>query len=459
MVHYDYDVIVAGAGPGGCVAAIKLAQAGHRVALFDSSDETTLGKPIIIEAERSIFPIVGVDMPAGDMVPYHAGCLRYISPRGKEVFSIGNKENATPIGMYLDRYVRTLLEAARRSGASFFGGHRVIAPLISSGRAAGIEFESSKGKGAATARITIDSTGFNATLVRVLPQDTGFEFPDDDRHVVSAANSFNETIPSAAEEAVRSGRHGDEEVRTRLGDYGPYSTVYSFLSTRKNRAYILIGLKKALEKSITAGQAVDNFINDAGWFGRKIHGGKGYIRIRHSLDKLVADGFMAVGEAACMVFPMHGSGVASSMYAGLLAAKTASRALFSDDTTVRALWPYSAEYQTTRGRLLAAYDVTRLTIDMFKENDVADMMESGLLNKEDIVNGLLISDPLISPATLPERIMGMARHPRFIPVLAGMGMTLNSVLSHYKKYPNEYDPAAFNSWRRRKKTLFSRLQG
>jgi flavin-dependent dehydrogenase len=455
----DYDVIVAGAGPGGCVAAMKLAQAGHRVALFDSSEESTLGKPIIIETERSIFPIAGVDAPAGDMVPYHAECIRYISPRGKEVFSIDGRGNGTPIGMYLDRYTRALLEKAVRSGVTFLGGHRVIAPAVSSGRVTGIKFASSKGEGTATAKITIDATGFNASLVRALPEDAGFEFPGDDRHVVSAENSFNETIPGAAEEAVRLGRHGDEEVRTRLGDYGPYSTVYSFLSTRKNRAYILIGLKKTVEGRITAGRAIDDFIRDAGWFGRKIHGGSGCIRIRHSLDKLVADGFMAIGEAACMVFPMHASGVASSMYAGLIAAKTASGALFSGDTSERALWPYSAEYQTTRGRRLAAYDVTRLTIDTFTENDVADMMESGLLNKEDIMNGLLVSDPVITAATLPERIRGMARHPRFIPVLAGMGLTLNSVLSHYRKYPKEYNPAAFDSWRCRKKALFRRLLG
>jgi flavin-dependent dehydrogenase len=164
---------------------------------------------------------------------------------------------------------------------------------------------------------------------------------------------------------------------------------------------------------------------------------------------------MVVGEAACMVFPMHSSGVASSMYAGLLAAKTASKALNSGDTTAGALWPYSAEYQLSRGRRLAAYDVTRLTIDTFTETDVSDMLESGLMNKEDMINGLLINDPVISRATLPERIKGMARYPRFIPSLARMGLSLNSVLAHYKKYPKEFSPAAFDSWRQKKKALFN----
>ncbi len=459
MAHNDYDVIVAGAGPGGCVAAMKLAQAGHRVALFDSSDEDRLGKPIIVEVERSIFPLAGVDAPSGDMVPYHARGMRYISARGRKAFSLEDKENRLPVSLYQDRYVRSLLEKVIRSGAVFVGGQRVVAPVLSSGRVIGVETGSAKGGGIHTAKITIDATGFQAALVRALPEEWGFEFPDDERHVVSAENSYNEIVRDAAEMAVRQGQHADDEVWVRLGDYGPYSTVFSYLSVKRDRAYILVGLKKALENKITAGQAVDKFISDAGWFGKKLHGGSGYIRIRHSLDRLVADGFMAIGEAACMVFPMHASGVASSMYAGLLAAKTASRALASGDTSARALWPYSAEYQLTRGRRLAAYDVTRLTIDTFTEDDVADMLESGLLHKEDMVNGLLISDPVISPATLPERLKGMARHPRFIPALARMGLTLNSVLAHYKKYPGEYNPASFDSWQRKNKELFSHWLG
>jgi digeranylgeranylglycerophospholipid reductase len=459
MARYDYDVIVAGAGPGGCIAAMKLAQAGHRVALFDSSDERTLGKPVIIEAERAIFPIVGVEAPSGDMVPYHARGMRYISARGKEAFSLDDKESRLPVSLYQDRYVRTLLETAIRSGVMFFGGHRVIAPVLSSARVTGIETESAKESAFYAAKIIIDATGFQAALVRALPEETGFEFPEDERHVVSAENSYHETISEAAERAVRLGLHADDEVLTRLGNYGPYSTVFSYLSTIRNRAYILVGLKKSMENRITARQAVNRFIDNAGWFGKKLHGGSGYIRIRHSLDKLVADGFMVVGEAACMVFPMHGSGVASSMYAGLLAAKTASQALLTGDTTERALWPYSAQYQATRGRKLAAYDVTRLAIDAFTENDVADMLESGLMHKEDMVNGLLISEPVISPATLPERIKGMARYPRFIPTIARMGFSLNSVLAHYKKYPREYRPASFDSWRQKKKALFSHWLG
>jgi flavin-dependent dehydrogenase len=459
MAHYDYDVIVAGAGPGGCVAAMKLAQAGHRVALFDSSDENTLGKPIIVEVERAIFPIAGVDAPSGDMVPYHARGMRYISSRGREAFNLDDKENRLPVSLYQDRYVRCLLKRAVRSGVIFFSGHKVTAPVLSSGRVIGIETGSAKGGSIHTAKITIDATGFQAALVRALPEESGFEFPEDERHVVSAENSYNEIERVAAEAAVKQGHHADDEVWTRLGNYGSYSTVFSYLSTKRNRAYILVGLKKSMENRITAKEAVNRFINDAGWFGKKLHGGAGYIRIRHSLDKLVADGFIVVGEAACMVFPLHGSGVASSMYAGLLAAKTASKSLVSGDTTARALWPYSAEYQLTRGRRLAAYDVTRLTIDTFTENDVADMLESRLMHKEDMVNGLLISDPVISPATLPERIKGMTRYPRFIPALIRMGLSLNSVLAHYKKYPVEYSPAAFDSWQRKKKALFSHWLG
>jgi flavin-dependent dehydrogenase len=459
MGAYDYDVIVAGAGPGGCVAAMKLAQAGHRVGLFDSMEAENLGKPIIIEAERTVFPAVGVDMPSGDMVPYHPEAMRYISPKGKTVFRLEDPYNRLPIALFQDRYVRGLLRKAVRSGVIFNGGCRVLSPLLENGAVCGINVATSKGESEVRAKITIDATGFSATLTRALPDEHGFDFPEEERHIVSAENSWHETVPEKAKEAVANGIHADNEVLTRLGGFGSYSTVFSYLSAKRNRAYVLVGLKKSYEKNIPARQVLQNFINDSGWFGKKLHGGAGHIRIRHQLDRLISKGFMAVGEAACMVFPMHGSGLASALYAGMLSAKAASAALDANDFSERALWPYAAEYQLTRGYKFAAYSVTRLTIDTFTEENVADMMESGIMHPDDLKNGLMINEPVISPSSLPERILGMARHPSFIPLMAKMGIRLNAVLSHYKKYPIRYDREEFAKWREISRQLFRPIGG
>jgi len=459
MNGYDYDVAIAGAGPGGCVAAMKLSQAGWRVGLFDSAQAGTLGKPIIIEAERPVFATVGVDIPSGDMAPYHPDAMKIISSRNIEAFTLKDPDNKFPVALFQDRYVRYLLERAIHSGVIFNPGCRVEGPLLEDGRVIGMNISSSKGSGQVKAKITIDATGFPATLVRALPAEFGFEFPEASNHIVSAENSWHEAIPEKAGEAIRKGSHGENEVWTRLGGYGIYSTLFTYLSQKRNRAYVLVGVKKDYEKQMPANRILNKYIDEAGWFGKKLHGGAGYIRIRHQLDKLVDDGFMVIGEAACMVFPMHGSGLASSMYAGLLSAKAASGALRNNDVSKRALWPYSAQYQLTRGYKFAGYSVTRLSIDQLSPDKVADMMESGIMHPEDMKNGLMINDPVISPASLPERIKGLAKHPAFIPVMAKMGMTLNTVLAHYKKYPVKYDKAQFNDWRNKAAKLFEPLGG
>ena len=62
----EFDVVVAGAGPGGCMAARDLSRAGLKVGLFDTNDKENLSRPIVIEAEKAMFDTVGVRAPEGD---------------------------------------------------------------------------------------------------------------------------------------------------------------------------------------------------------------------------------------------------------------------------------------------------------------------------------------------------------------------------------------------------------
>ena len=453
----DYDVIIAGAGPGGCLAARDLARGGVSVGLFDASPEDRLGKPIIIEAERQIFERVGIDPPHKDLIPYHPERIRVFSSRSREAYRIDTKDGDLPVALYLDRFVQKLQGEAIRAGAKFHGGYWAIAPLCKAGRVEGVRFESSKGLQEIRSRIVIDATGFNASLTRRLPAEYGIVFPEDELHVVSAANHLHDIDPDAARAAVSRGLHGDEETRVGLGGYGSYSTVFSNLSLKDQRAYILVGLKKNYETTMPVSRAIERFREEQGYFRGEITGGAGLIRIHHSLDKLVANGFMAVGEAACQVVPIHGSGVASSLYAASLAARAALQALKNGDNSESALWPYAAEYQRTRGRILAVYDTVRLTTEKLTANDIADMLESGLMRKEDMLKGLLIQMPMPSVASIPSRLIGLLRHPRFFSKIADSGIALGKVRKHYDNYPQRYDSEKFLTWSNENKEIFGSL--
>ncbi len=450
----DFDVVVVGAGPGGCVAGRDLARAGFHVGLFDSDTRETLGKTIIIEAEKAMFDRVAVARPGADEVPYHPQSARIFSRRGKEAFEFHRE--IPSYGIYLDRLAKRLLADAEKSEAEFFGGYRAMQPVMTEGKIAGVAFEHGDRREEVRAKLVIDATGFNAALVRKLDPGLGIEFEEKSGDLVVAANQFCEIDPGKAELAVRTGKRRDNEVQNCLSPYGSYSTQYSHLSLADRRAYILVGLKADYDMP-TPSELIEQYKREQGWFGKPIYGGKGSIRIRHSLDRLVADGFMAIGEAASQVIPAHGSGVSSALYAGHLAAKAAIPALRSGKADTAALWPYARQYQSGRGAVLATLSAVRLMADSLSEDRLATMLEQGIMAEEDLYSALVPEFASISLRTLPQRILGFAKNPG---LLRPMARTLKAVATlrfHYSKYPKTYDPQEFAAWKQKTQRIFKSL--
>ena len=76
----------------------------------------------------------------------------------------------------------------------------------------------------------------------------------------------------------------------------------------------------------------------------------GNVPVALSPARLVADGFMLVGDAARQVDPLTGGGIINAMTAGRLAAKVAVEAIASGDTSASSLQRYEEEWNRTVGR-------------------------------------------------------------------------------------------------------------
>lgn len=449
----DFDVIVAGAGPAGCLTARDLARNGFQVGLFDAAVREKLGKPIIVEVEKSVFSKVGLTPPTGDEIPYHPKHARIFSSRGVEAFDV----NGIPtVALCLDRFAKKLVVEAEAEGVHFFSGHKARNTVRNGNRVCGAVFVHNRRRQEARARLVIDATGFEAALVRSLDPDLGMAFQEDPGDVVLAANYLYEIDPDRAAEAVSRGIHGDEELRISLGMFGSYSTEFSHLSLEKKQAYILIGHKADVDAP-PMHTLINRFKKGQGYYRKRILGDKGRIRIAHVLDRLVCNGFMAVGEAGSMVIPINGSGVSTALLAGQTAADTASRALALGPPSTETLWPFASAFHRGRGAILATFDVMRLAMENLNSEQVAELLESGLSGPEEFVNANLVRPLLLSPSRLPQQIRSLARHPDLIRPLVKAAITALAVHRHYRRYPATHEQTEFIAWKAKTRRLFSMM--
>ena len=93
-----------------------------------------------------------------------------------------------------------------------------------------------------------------------------------------------------------------------------------------------------------------------------------------------------MGDAACHVFPAHGSGIGLGLIAGTLLAETVAGADDCGDEST--LWNYQYRYQQRYGGTLAAFDAFRRMTTALGSDGVARMVHAGLLNEELTRSGL-----------------------------------------------------------------------
>lgn len=122
----EYDMVIAGAGPAGAAAAIKLARAGKRVALVDRAGfpraATGAGwlnlkaRPLLDELKAPLEDVLA--HPFQQVTFHNAELTKSSSPRLKD--SIGFLVDRT-------RFDNALVDAAQQAGAALHVGHEISA--------------------------------------------------------------------------------------------------------------------------------------------------------------------------------------------------------------------------------------------------------------------------------------------------------------------------------------------
>jgi geranylgeranyl reductase family protein len=441
-----FDVIVVGAGTGGCLAAKTTAEAGLKVCLIERKKREEIGEKICGDAMgEHHLKNLGLEKPQGGELEKRIEGIKIYSPDLETVFTIAHEDF---VGYLLNRrlFGQWLLKMALDEGAIFLDSTQCLEPMIEKGFVTGVSAKNLKtGKNIQLrGKVVLDATGFLAVIRRKLPKQMGIE---------------NEVANEDVEACYREIRQLRQEAENTK-----YCEIY-FNQNVTPGGYAWIFPKSGAKVNAGLGICMrGKFPNPKNQFYKHIltkpmfegslllNGGAWYDPTRKPLDNMVGNGIAIIGDAACLVNPIHGGGIGPSMLSGYLAGKTIIEALEKGDVSQKSLWSYNRKYMEMYGTKQAGLDVFRMLLLTSRDEDLSYGMKCRLLTEEDVLKAGLGEDFRLNITETAKRVFRGLGRLRFLNKLRLTANLIKQVQAHYRNYPET--PENFEGWRIKTEALF-----
>jgi len=337
-----WDVVVIGGGPGGLAAAGEAAKGGARVAVCERNAE--IGSPVRTTGGSFIADMEKLGIPSELYHVLHR--CRFVAPHQEAVF-----DYPKPMVCVIDvrGTYQFLAERAAEAGAQIFVGHKAIAPLVTEGVVTGAKLHTWRGQQVDfTSKVLVDASGFRAQMLK----DTG---------VYAGCKHFG---VGAEYDLYAPYCNPDEAVLIVGNQVAPAGYGWAFPWGRK-RVRVGIGILHADAKA-SPGAYLAKFIAEAARFKIDLRGAQpvefhtGVVPAEGLVETLVADGIMAVGDAAGQASALVGEGIRWAIWGGKMAGTVAAEAVRVGDWSRQFLMKYQKQWQEKYGmRLRVAYEINR----------------------------------------------------------------------------------------------------
>ncbi len=439
-------MIVVGAGTGGCLAAKTTAEAGLKVCLIERKKREEIGEKICGDAMgEHHLKNLNLEKPQNGELEKRIEGIRIYSPDLETVFTIAHEDF---VGYLLNRrlFGQWLLKKALDEGAILLDSTQCLEPMIEKGFVTGVSVKNLKtGKNIQLrGKVVLDASGFLAVIRRKLPKQMRIE---------------NEVANEDVEACYREIRQLRQEAENTK-----YCEIY-FNQNVTPGGYAWIFPKSGAKVNVGLGICMrGKFPNPKNQFYKHIltkpmfegslllNCGAWYDPTRKPLDNMVGNGIAIIGDAACLVNPIHGGGIGPSMLSGYLAGKTIIEALEKGDVSQKSLWPYNRKYMEMYGTKQAGLDVFRMLLLTSRDEDLSYGMKYELLTEEDVLKAGLGEEFRLNITETAKRVFRGLGRLRFLNKLRLTANLIKQVQAHYRNYPET--PENFEGWRIKTEALF-----
>ncbi|MEM2142668.1 MAG: NAD(P)/FAD-dependent oxidoreductase [Candidatus Thorarchaeota archaeon] len=450
----DYEVVVAGAGTGGAIAAYTIARRGHSVLLVDRKPRDRIGDKTCGDALgshhlREMKELIGLpDMPR-DVIEHDVSGIDLVAPDRAHRLRV---QGPTTTGYSFNRHKmgQWLVGQAEAAGAEVLASTRVTKFALDGGKIKGVQLveEESGREKTVSARIVVDATGATGVLRRQLPEPTLVEKTVAKEDMMVAWREIYETPEYTFETPDILDIIWDQEQTL-----GGYTWVFPQGPHRVNVGCGLMTLPNHRQPR----EIFQTYVRENWDFMktelRLVHAGGGIAPVRRPVDALVDDNFMLVGDAACQVNPVHGGGIGSSMLGGAHAGIVASEALERGDTSKESLWEYNSRYIESYGIKQASLDVFRWFLVNITNDDINFVFKKRIVTGYDML-GVSMTGKMEMPLTEKLRRLGsgLGRLSLLRRILRVSDL-MDQIKAVYREYP--HTPEGLPEWRKRLDPIYA----
>ncbi len=430
------NIIVAGAGHGGLIAAAKLAKQGYNVTVFEKKKREELGHDWedrftfsllsrLIEREEKDFP---------DNSWRYRGDCAFVSPAKRKKVIINYDENSRQKIMWRVPLLDMIIDYAEKCGVNFRYETEVISPVVENNYVKGIVTADEN----VECDMLIDAAGVFSPVRKNLPDDAEIEKMPRRGDLFYAYRAYYKRDASAPL----------PDVPFEVYMYHEGERGLSWFCTNEDNVDILIGRIDPVNDEKIAEQ-LDIFKESHPWFTDEIlHGGKyGIIPVRRPLTLMVYNGYAAVGDSAFMTTPMNGMGIDLSLQAGELLAKTIIKS--NGDYSREKLWDYNKKFHLLYGGETAKNEGLKNSILSIPSEGVDFLFENEVIQSSDLAGA---GKNTKLSALLGKFVRGMKKPPYFFAIINGL-IKGSKASGTYKKAPNDFDIEKIRIWNRKIESL------
>lgn len=387
-----YRLIIIGAGPAGCYAALTAARKGIDVLLLERDAE--IGKPLCCAEGVSREGLSSFVEPRDEFISSSIDGLQLIVSSGKTaLFRPGDF-----MGYVLDRpkFENYLAREAISYGAELLTGTYAEDIIVDIDVPAVVKINNRQGRGAITADYVIAADGVESLIGRRAGIDTSLRLKQ---------------CETALQYRVSGIECDTSLLKFYVGpEYSPNGYLWVFPKS-DTEANIGVGLNPGEAAAPELRVLLNRFIRNKYPGGKVVFESCGMVPKFIGFDILGKENLLLAGDAARTIDSLSGAGIARALHTGKLAAECCAAAVTEGMTRTRMQELYRQRVDAGIGRDMRILQKTYPIIRKFTESDwdsLADFLNSYLKNKtaESVDPAALIKSAL----TTAPGLIRLARH-------------------------------------------------